>query len=121
MEVCRIIEARMRETYEMLRTEILAAAPGLLPAGLVLTGGGAQLGGAAVLGREILEMPVRVATATEVGGLVDGILEPQYSTAIGLLLWGARHLGAAVLTTYESAPAGGIAGRIRAALRSVFP
>ena len=41
----------MRETYEMLRTEILAAAPGLLPAGLVLTGGGAQLGGAAVLGR----------------------------------------------------------------------
>ena len=121
MEVCRIIEARMRETYEMLRTEILAAAPGLLPAGLVLTGGGAQLGGAAVLGREILEMPVRVAAATEVGGLVDGILEPQYSTAIGLLLWGARHLGAADLTTYESAPAGGLVGRIRAALRSVFP
>jgi cell division protein FtsA len=121
MEVCRIIEARMRETYEMLRTEILAAAPGLLPAGLVLTGGGAQLGGAAVLGREILEMPVRVAAPTEVGGLVDGIMEPAYSTAIGLLLWGARHLGAADLTTYESAPAGGLAGRIRGALRSVFP
>ena len=66
-------------------------------------------------------MPVRVAAATEVGGLVDGILEPQYSTAIGLLLWGARHLGAADLTTYESAPAGGLMGRIRAALRSVFP
>jgi len=121
MEVCRIIEARMRETYEMLRTEILSAAPGMLPAGLILTGGGAQLGGAAVLGREILEMPVRVAAATEVGGLVDGILEPSYSTAIGLLLWGARHIGAADLTTYESAPAGGLLGRIRGALRSIFP
>ena len=121
MEVCRIIEARMRETYEMLRTEIVAAAPGMLPAGLVLTGGGAQLGGAAVLGREILEMPVRVAAPTEVGGLMDGITEPAYSTAIGLLLWGARHLGAADLTTYESAPAGGLVARIRAALRSVFP
>ena len=33
LEVCRIIEARMRETFEMLRTEILAAAPGMLPAG----------------------------------------------------------------------------------------
>jgi len=52
---------------------------------------------------------------------VDGILEPAYSTAIGLLLWGARHLGAADLTTYESAPAGGLVGRIRGALRSVFP
>ena len=61
LEVCRIIEARMRETFEMIRTEILAAAPGMLPAGLVLTGGAAQLAGAAVLGRDVLEMPVRVA------------------------------------------------------------
>jgi hypothetical protein len=52
---------------------------------------------------------------------MDGITEPAYSTAIGLLLWGARHLGAADLTTYESAPAGGLVARIRAALRSVFP
>ncbi len=121
LDVCRIIEARMRETFEMIRTEILAAAPGMLPAGLVLTGGGAQLAGAAVLGRDVLEMPVRVAAPVDVGGLVDGLLEPGSATAIGLLLWGARHVAAAELTTYESAPGGGLLARIRAAFRSVFP
>jgi cell division protein FtsA len=121
LEVCRIIEARMRETFEMIRTEILAAAPGMLPAGLVLTGGGAQLGGAAVLGRDVLEMPVRVASPSEVGGLADGLLDPSAATAIGLLLWGARRVEASELTTYESAPGRGFLARLRNALRSVFP
>jgi cell division protein FtsA len=121
LEVCRIIEARMRETFEMLRTEILAAAPGMLPAGLVLTGGGAQLAGAAVLGREVLDMPVRVAAPGDVGGLVDGLLEPGSATAIGLLLWGARHVAASEMTTYDSAPGGGLAARVRNAMRSIFP
>ena len=66
-------------------------------------------------------MVARPIGAASIGGLVDGLLEPSYSTDIGLLLWGARHLGAADLTTYESAPAGGLVGRIRAALRSIFP
>ncbi len=39
-------------------------------------------------------MPVRVAAPSDVGGLVDGILEPGSATAIGLLLWGARHVAA---------------------------
>ena len=121
IEVCRIIEARMRETFEMLRTEILAAAPGMLPAGLILTGGGAQLAGAAVLGREILEMPVRVAAPSDIGGLVDGLLIPEYATAIGLLVWGARNISAADLGTYESAPAGGLLSRVRSGLRNLFP
>ena len=121
LEVCRIIEARMRETFEMLRTEILAAAPGMLPAGLVLTGGGAQLAGAAVLGRDVLEMPVRVAAPSDVGGLVDGLLEPGSATAIGLLLWGARHVAASEMTTYDSAPGGGLAARFRNAHAEHLP
>ena len=40
-----IIEARMRETFELLGAEIRAAGEGMLPAGLVLTGGASQLGG----------------------------------------------------------------------------
>jgi cell division protein FtsA len=93
----------------------------MLPAGLVLTGGGAQLAGAAVLGRDVLEMPVRVASPSDVGGLIDGLLEPGSATAIGLLLWGARHVAASEMTTYDSAPGGGLAARMRAAMRSIFP
>ena len=121
LEVCQIIEARMREMFELLRGEMQSAGHGMLPAGLVLTGGAAQLAGAAELGREVLQMPVRVAAPAGIGGLVDGILTPAYSTSMGLLHWGAAALQAGEPARYESAPAMGGLGRIRDALRSIFP
>jgi cell division protein FtsA len=121
LEVSQIIEARMREIFEMLRAEIRSAGEGMLPAGVVLTGGASQLAGAAALGREVLDMPVRVAGPTGVGGLTDNILNPAYSTAIGLLYWGAKSLDSTESLRFESAPAGGIPSRIRDALRSLLP
>ena len=121
LEVCQIIEARMRETFEMLRGEMQQAGHGMLPAGIVLTGGAAQLAGVAELGREVLQMPVRIASPSGIGGLVDGILTPSYSTAVGLLMWGASALAAGEPVRFESAPAGGGLSRIREALRSIFP
>jgi cell division protein FtsA len=121
LEVCQIIEARMRETFELLRAEMQSAGHGMLPAGVVLTGGAAQLAGAAELGREVLQMPVRIAAPSGIAGLVDGLLTPAYSTSVGLLLWGAAALQAGEPVRYESAPAMGGLGRIRDALRSIFP
>jgi cell division protein FtsA len=94
---------------------------GMLPAGIMLTGGAAQLAGAAELGREVLQMPVRVVSPSGIGGLVDTLLNPSYSTAVGLLQWGASSLGAGEPARYESAPARGGLGRLRDALRSIFP
>jgi cell division protein FtsA len=121
LEVCRIIEARMRETFELMRNEIRAAGVGMLPAGVVLTGGAAQLAGVAELGREVLQMPVRVAAPTGMSGLVDTLLNPAYSTAVGLLEWGATSLSAGEPSRFDSAPAMGGLGRLRDALRSIFP
>jgi cell division protein FtsA len=121
LEVCQIIEARMRETFELLRAEMTSAGHGMLPAGIILTGGAAQLAGAAELGREVLQMPVRIASPAGIGGLVDTLLTPVYSTAVGLLQWGATSLSAGEPLRYESAPALGGLGRIRDALRSIFP
>ena len=59
-ELCQIIEARMRETFELLRGEMTRSGHGMLPAGIILTGGAAQLAGTAELGRDVLQMPVRV-------------------------------------------------------------
>ena len=120
-ELCSIIEARMREIFEMLGTEIRASGEGMLPAGVVLTGGAAQLAGAAALGREVLNMPVRVAGPAGVGGLTDNIMNPAYSTAIGLLYWGAKGLESADRGPYPPAPAGGILSRVRDAMRNVLP
>ena len=89
-----IIEARMGEIYSLIREEVKRSGhAGMLPAGAVLTGGGARLAGADVLGRETLDMPVRIGSPQGVGGLMDQIGNPAFSTSIGLLLWGANHLG----------------------------
>jgi cell division protein FtsA len=121
LEVCQIIEARMRETLELLGGEMKSAGAGMLPAGIILTGGGAQLAGLAELGREVLGMPVRVVAPSGVAGLTDSILTPAYSTAIGLLQWGSTMLDEGESTRYESAPAAGLLGRLRDAVRSIFP
>ncbi|MES2208662.1 MAG: cell division protein FtsA [Chloroflexota bacterium] len=121
LELCQIIEARMRETFELLGAEMRSAGAGMLPAGLIMTGGASQLSGLAELGREVLQMPVRVVAPSSVTGLTDSILTPAYATAIGLLHWGARSLADGEPTRYESAPAFGILGRLRDALRSIFP
>ena len=93
-KLSEIIEARMGEIYSLIREEVKRSGhAGMLPAGAVLTGGGARLGGAEVLARETLEMPVRVGSPQGVGGLMDQIGNPAFSTPIGLLLWGATHVG----------------------------
>ncbi len=121
LELCQIIEARMRESFEMLGHQMRASGAGMLPAGLILTGGAAQLAGIAELGRDVLQMPVRVVAPTGVGGLTDSILTPAFSTSIGLLQWGATALAEGEPSRYESAPAFGVLGRIRDSLRSIFP
>ena len=121
LELCQIIEARMRESFEMLGHQMRSSGAGMLPAGLILTGGAAQLSGIAELGRDVLQMPVRVVAPTGVAGLTDSILTPAYSTAIGLLQWGATALAEGEPTRFESAPAFGVLGRLRDSLRSIFP
>jgi cell division protein FtsA len=121
-QLADIIEARMHELYEKINDEIGAAGHGgMLPAGIVLTGGASQLTGAAELGREVLQMPVRVASPAGVGGLVDHLLTPAFSTSIGLLLWGAQAVLAGEPGRYESAPAFGAMGRVREWVRNLFP
>ena len=122
-KLCEIIEARMAEIYSLIAEEVKRSGhAGMLPAGAVLTGGGARLAGAAELAREVLEMPVRVASPQGVGGLMDQLSNPAFSTAIGLLLWGARQAGGVEPVGYASGPAaGGGAGRLFDWLRGLFP
>ena len=122
LELAQIIEARMRETYELLKDEMKRAGQGMLPAGLIITGGGSQLAGAAELGREVLQMQVRVAGPTGMGGLTDTISDPSYATAVGLLLWGANQVAAGEPLQYDpTQEGGGVLGRLRDAIRNIFP
>lgn len=87
-----IIEARVEEILEMILVEIKRSGyEGLLPAGLVLTGGTANLPGIDILAREVTQSPVRVGCPIGVSGLVEGLDNPAYATSVGLLLWGLKN------------------------------
>ena len=78
-----------------------------LPAGLVITGGCSQLPGFADLGREVLNMPVRVGAPTArlpISGLSRTLLSPTYATSVGLLLWGMNEDARAVHRRFEADP-----------------
>lgn len=90
-QLCEIVEARLAEMISLIQAEITNSGyDGLLPAGVVLTGGGAQLEGIADLAAEYLKIPVRVGVPWDVEGLVDSISAPAYAAGVGLLLWGSR-------------------------------
>jgi cell division protein FtsA len=121
-DVTEIIDARMHELFEKIGEELSRnASAHRLPAGLVLTGGGAKLATAAELGRDVLQIPVRVASPEGVGGLTDHLLTPSYSTAIGLLLWAARVVTIEDLQRYEPPPRSQSWDRMRDVLRRFFP
>jgi cell division protein FtsA len=86
-----IIQARTAEIFELILKETKRSGyDGLLPAGLVLCGGTASLSGIQELGRNTLDMPVRVGAPRGLRGLVDVLNDPAYATSVGLLLWGLR-------------------------------
>jgi cell division protein FtsA len=90
--VAEIIESRIQEILSLIHSEIRRAGfDGHLPAGVVLVGGTAELRDIRHLGREVLELPVRVGVPIGAIGLTDTIMRPAFATSIGLLQWAAYH------------------------------
>lgn len=89
--VAEILNARAEEVVDLVILEVKRSGyDGLLPAGIVLTGGVSQLTGFPELSRARLQWPVRVGYPTGVTSSVMDLSSPEYATAVGLLLWGVR-------------------------------
>jgi cell division protein FtsA len=87
-ELAHIIEARVEEIFSLTLQEIKRSGyDGLLPAGMVLTGGASALPGMKRVASDVLNMPVRTAQPENLLGLVDRLNSPAYSTSVGLLRW----------------------------------
>jgi len=86
-----IIKPRLTEVFTLIGMEIKRSGyAGLLPAGLVITGGGAKTIGIETIGKDVLRMPARVAEPSGVSGIIDEISSPEYSASVGLLLYGEK-------------------------------
>ncbi|HSE50604.1 MAG TPA: cell division protein FtsA [Gemmatimonadales bacterium] len=94
--VAHIMHMRLQEVLELALDEISRAGyRQRLPAGIILTGGGAQAPGIVELAREVFALPVRVGTPGEgLTGLVDSVETPRMAVPVGLLLYGAKQVTA---------------------------
>ncbi|HIE57503.1 MAG TPA: cell division protein FtsA, partial [Anaerolineales bacterium] len=87
-DLVHIINARVDEIFELVVHEIKRSGyDGLLPAGIVLTGGSSALPGIRKLANQVLNVPVRIAQPEDLSGMVDRLQAPAYATSVGLLKW----------------------------------
>lgn len=93
--IAEILGARAEEMVEMvLRAIKRSGYDGLVPAGLVLTGGAAQLAGIPDMCRQMSQLPVRVGSPNGLTGLLPDLQSPDNATGVGMLLWALqRHYG----------------------------
>ena len=83
------IQPRVEEIFQKVQEELDRSGKArLLRAGIVLTGGAAQMPGMAELGEEVFHNTVKLAMPHYDGNLRDYVRNPRYSTAMGLLLEG---------------------------------
>lgn len=92
--LAHIIEARMEEILELVAVEIERTGfkPSDLTAGIVITGGGAQLQNLVPLAELITGMEARIGYPNEHLGKsrVEAVKSPMYATTVGLVLAGYR-------------------------------
>lgn len=92
--IATIIQARVEEILERI-DDVLRGLnkSGKLPAGIVLTGGGAALDGLIDSTKEILRLPASLGYPIGIGSVTDRSNDLGFSTSIGLVKWGylARH------------------------------
>lgn len=92
--IAEIIEARIEEILSMVDDELKRLdKSGMLPAGVVMTGGGAKLPGIVNLAKKVLRLPAQIGYPMEMNGVVDKTDDPEFATSVGLLLWEADDNG----------------------------
>jgi len=94
LDLSEIIRVRIEELLRLIMLELPGADfAKLVPSGMVLTGGGANLPGIAELGADVTRLPVRIGVPPNLYGVSDVLRDPAYATVVGLLLWKSANQG----------------------------
>ncbi|MFH0814598.1 MAG: cell division protein FtsA [Candidatus Falkowbacteria bacterium] len=87
--VAEIVEARTEEIFQKVDEELQKIhRSGLLPAGIMLVGGGAKLPGIVEVGKRKTMLPVSIGTLPKFNTAVDRVGDVSFATALGLVMWG---------------------------------
>lgn len=90
-DVSKIIYARLEEIFKRVDKELKKVKrSGLLPAGLVLVGGGAKMPGILELAKDVARLPVILGYPQNILNTVDKVNDVSFATAVGLVVWGSN-------------------------------
>ncbi|MEY3470744.1 MAG: hypothetical protein RLZZ223_94 [Candidatus Parcubacteria bacterium] len=90
--VASIIEARLKEIFGLVKQELKnIERDGLLPAGIVLVGGGANLKMILELAKQELKLPTKIGIPQGVEGSIADVDNPIYANLVGLVKGGFEH------------------------------
>lgn len=113
--LAEIIEPRCSELLGLVQTELERVEERLraqgvkhkLAAGIVLTGGAAQMQGLVECAERVFHNQVRIGLPSNVTGLTDYVSAPYHATAVGLLHYGKQNL---LNETSEPEPKSSVSG-----------
>lgn len=110
--LAEIIQARIEEIFELTGKELKKISrQGRLPAGIVITGGGAKISGIKDIAKRELKLPCRIGVAKEFPSLAE---DPALSTLCGLVVEGA------FIEEDEGRNFSGWGARFRSGLKKIF-
>lgn len=123
-----IMYPRVQEIFQLVQEKLDAKKllP-LVPAGVVITGGGAETVGILEIAKKELSLPARVGVPTKLEGLVSDIHKPSYATSIGLLAFGKQHAPTESSSSFDfsaifsSFSAGSIGSKLKNMFSALLP
>ena len=118
-----IVTSRVAEILDMVAAEMRKAGKDvMLPAGVVMTGGGANLKGLVAYAKQGLKLPVSIGRPKNFNGLVDRIDDPAFAAPIGLMLSNMQFGGVVRHNKRKgSGSMGGSFGKIKDSLKRFLP
>lgn len=121
-DIADISEARMEEIFKMINDELKKIdRHGKLPAGIVLTGGGAKMPLITDLAKETFDLPAFLGLPVEKNFPIDKLNDLEYTTALGLVIWANKNMpeGGNILSGFKDFSKG--SNKLKGWLRSLWP
>ncbi len=123
-----IIRPRLNEIFTVIKMNLeKEKLLNMVPAGIVITGGGANTVGLLESVKRIMPLPARLGIPRGITGLIDDIINPAYATSIGLLLYAGKPEQNEHLTSgnkkikLPNISVKGIPGKLISALKDLLP
>lgn len=118
-----IIKPRLEELFSLIASELEnSGLSGKTPAGMVITGGGSQTIKTKEIATRLIPLPLRFSSPPAIGGLVEEVSQPGYTSTIGLAKY---FMGQKISFSTKRSPGKvsftGIFGRLKSLIEPFLP